>query len=92
MAISTTGGSGTTSGSVSSGAGTTVNVFTTPNTTDAIFIVNLTVSQNVPTIGNTGYFRHIVGPNTTVYHAVSGSGGGSPSYVIGYDWCGIVIS
>ena len=101
MAITTAGGGGSGTGSLAANTATNVSLFSTPATTNAIFIVTVTASMptapvTVATIPSTLQefsFRTIVGPSTAValplYNAYAG---GAVNYAYSYQWCSIVFS
>jgi len=96
MAIFTTaGGSGTTSTSLNQ-AGTMLTLFTTPNTTNGIFLVNINVAGSTAGSGAFGvaYPQTVtdmkVGPNTTVYCPVWNNLALAKTYYVTWKWCSLV--
>lgn len=85
MAITTTGGSG----NYTKLGGTTVTLFTTPNTANAIFIVDIvetTATQGAEQTNSRVYTLR-VGPNTAV--KISDD---TINDIVCYSWVGIVIT
>ncbi len=82
MAITTTGGSG----NYTKLGGTVVTLFTTPNTTNAIFVVDI-VEQDPSTMLNNLRYTRRVGPNTPVYISDD-----LINTVVSYTWVGLVIT
>ena len=86
MAITTTaGGSGIYALGATTGA---VTLFTTPNVTDAIFIVTLLESTTSASSVMTNKVKVVVGPNTAykIYDAATKSG------ALSWNWTQVVIS
>lgn len=86
MAIATTGGSGT----YTKLGGTTVTLFTTPNTTNALFIIDVVettaaAGAEAPTSSRVYTLR--AGPNTAI--KVSDD---AVNDIVCYSWVGIVIT
>lgn len=86
MAITTTGGSGT----YTKLGGTAVTLFTTPNTTNAIFIVDIVETRTATGAAepaSSQIYTLRVGPNTAVRVADDGV-----NDIVCYTWVGIVIT
>jgi hypothetical protein len=97
--ITTAGGSGTTSTSVGSLSGTNLTLFTTPNTTNAIFLVNVLVAGATTGAGayDLAYPQSIanmkVGPNTTVYVPLwNNFSSAAYTYYVSYNYCSCVTT
>lgn len=82
MAITTTGGSG----NYTKLGGTVITLFTTPNTANAIFVVDI-VEQDPATGSSINIYTRRVGPNTAVYISDD-----LINWVVSYTWVGIVIT
>lgn len=97
MAIFTTaGGSGTTSQSLVNQSGANLTLFTTPNTTNAIFLVSINVAGSTAGSGafGVGYPQTVtnmkVGPNTTVYCPVFNQIALTKTHYVTWKWCSLV--
>ncbi len=86
MAVTTTGGSGA---YVKLG-GTSVTLFTTPNTSNAIFRIDITETRTTEGVANGVYNRPytvFAGPNTAI--KISDD---TTNDIVCYNWVGIVIT
>lgn len=81
MAITSTGGSGT----YTKLGGATVTLFSTPNTTNAIFIVDIVETDSSG--ANLIKYTRRVGPNTAVIIADDPT-----NAIVTYTWVGMVIT
>jgi len=101
MAITTAGGGGSGTGTLAAQTANGVNLFTTPNTTNAIFAVTVTATMPMAPISSAiaqtpqnFTFKAVVGPNANVrvplYNPYSGV---TPvAYAYSYQWVSIVFS
>jgi len=94
--ITTSGGSGTTNTSVGAQSGTNLSLFTTPNTTNAIFLVNILVAGATTGSGNydlaypQSTINMKVGPNTSVSVPLFNNFSGAYTYYAHWSYCGCV--
>jgi hypothetical protein len=95
MAITTTGGSGSTSSSVGSNAGTNLSLFTTPATSNATFLITV-VCAGEDLGGGASMLNHVAqmkaGPSTAISYPLYNAQGVARTYYVSWSWVGVVVT